>query len=199
MLKCLFRLLLCLLVGIAAANGLLDNATAAPSPAPWRCVQNGGINVLYCYLGVIGKSCSYEQLVAEQNQITRTHSHDAKMLCLMAAKHGVQLRTVRLSIKDLDSVSMPVIVHVDGDTPDAGAFLLLLSVNNGLVYFMNGPSATFQSIDLEDFRRIWDGYALSPTFWSANSVTLAAVIIAVCILTGLLVRRGTKETKNFAK
>ena len=51
---------------------------------------------------------------------------------------------------------------MDGESPEAGAFLLLINFGDHEVVYMNGPWATVQVMSSEDFRRVWSGVALIP-------------------------------------
>jgi hypothetical protein len=130
-------------------------------PAPWRTPANGGVNVLFCVLRTNARDCDYSELL-EQHRKDGGPS-DAVSLARLAAHYGVRLEPRRLTVKELSSAPMPVIVHMDGDSPEAGAFLLLLRISSGIVYYVNGPTATIGEMRLSDFRRIWSGVALLPS------------------------------------
>lgn len=152
---------------------------------PWRSPANGGINVLYCYLRVNGISCEYSDLIKEQSSESEAKRHTVSTLAKIASSKGLPLRPFSLTMDELNSCAKPVIVHMDGETPDAGAFLLLINMNDE-VYFINGPSATLQSMSRENFRRVWSGIALLPvpnrkreSFWGIAGVCIG-VIIFLC-------------------
>lgn len=124
----------------------------------WRNQRNGAINVLYCYLRVNSSACTYSSLL--QDQATLPTRQTATSLAQLASMQGFALSPYSLSMKQLELCAFPVIVHVDGDGPEVGAFFLLLSVTDKAVIYINGPSASVQSMSREDFRRVWSGIAL---------------------------------------
>jgi hypothetical protein len=143
-------------------------------PYQWRCADRGGVNVLYCYLRANGVACEYLQLVKEQMEETGGKIHTAVTLMHLAAKNSLPLQAFSLTMSELKACTMPVIVHIDGETPEAGAFLLVLDINDKEIYFVSGPSASVQSISAEDFRRAWSGVALLPvTSWKGNAILWA--------------------------
>src|SRR5262249_14689276 len=111
-------------------------------------------------------------------------------------RSGVEMQAVALTMNELKSCAKPVIVHADGETPDAGTFLLLLNINDQRVEFINGPSATFQSLQIEDFRRVWSGVALmpAPPPWR-NAIRCGAGFGAGLIL-ALIIRRRQRLIPN---
>jgi ABC-type bacteriocin/lantibiotic exporter with double-glycine peptidase domain len=130
--------------------------------SPWRDPSCGGANVLYCYLRVQGVKLNYADLVASQKDTVSSKGDTAVAVADVAAIYGRPLEVHSLSMEDLRACAKPVIVHMDGETPEAGAFLLLLSIAKDKVDFINGPSASMHSLSLEDFRRNWSGIALIP-------------------------------------
>lgn len=81
-------------------------------------------------------------------------------LLITANKLGHTLKVRYLSPDELVLLPLPAIVHVDGDSPSGGTFLLLLQIQAKTVIFMNGPSATINSLSREDFFRKWSGVTL---------------------------------------
>ena len=116
--------------------------------------------MLYCYLRVNGLSCRYSDLARQRGGEAGMLPDSALTLVRLAAKHGVALRPVLLTIKELKSCAKPVIVHINGQTPEAGAFLLLLSITDEAVYYVNGASGAINSLNLKGFLRAWSGIAL---------------------------------------
>ena len=143
---------------------ICTGATAVTADAlrfkPWRCPANGGVNVLYCYLQVNGIECRYSGLVQEQSGSTETHT--VASLAELARKSGIPLRPVSLTMDELTKCARPVIVHMDGTSPEQGAFLLILSMTDDSIHYINGPSATMHHMARDSFRRIWSGAALLP-------------------------------------
>jgi ABC-type bacteriocin/lantibiotic exporter with double-glycine peptidase domain len=135
--------------------------SSAQDLSSWRSPEGGGINALYCYLRVNGVKCDYTDLLRELKSDSTT-TYSAITLAHLAAKHGFPLRAVSLTVDELRSCPRPVIVHIDGESPEAGAFLLVFAMPRGSVDYMNGPSATIQKMSNEDFRRVWSGVVLLP-------------------------------------
>ncbi|HLX72685.1 MAG TPA: cysteine peptidase family C39 domain-containing protein [Verrucomicrobiae bacterium] len=151
-----------LICGILASFIL---TTSGVTFQPWRCDQCGGVNVLFCYLQVNGVKVDYHDLQKE-SELLGTES--ALTLCQLAAQHGVKLRPVTLTIKQLQSCPMPVIAHIDGPSPDSGAFVLLMNAKEPPI-FVNGPSAMIREISSENFLRCWSGVVLLPPTTVATS------------------------------
>lgn len=128
----------------------------------WRNATNGGVNVLYCYLKVNGIDCGYPDLARENAKAVLSGNYNLLTLSKLAAKNGIPMVPVSLTLDQLNDCPMPLIVHMDGRTPDDGAFLLLMSVTSNKVFFVNGPSATITSLSREAFGRVWSGVALLP-------------------------------------
>jgi hypothetical protein len=156
----------------------------------WRCPENGGINVLYCYLRVNDLKCEYADLLREESNIIGNGNCSLLTLAELSSKHAVRLRPVSLTVDELFACPKPVVVHMDGRRPDVGAFLLVLDVNGLVVHFLNGPSATIHELPLEDFRRVWSGYALLPGVNSAKDEFLGLLGMAVGLAFSLLIRSG---------
>lgn len=142
--------------------------THAGNDASWRCSENGGINALYCYLRTNGVSCAYSDLLCAQSK-SREPDYSAATLARIGTENGIPLRMVSLNMRELASCPMPLLVHVDGETPEMGAFILMLTITDKSIYYVNGPTATIRSIDIENFRRVWSGIALLPiSGWQTN-------------------------------
>lgn len=149
---------------------LVPNALGA-TPQTWRCAANGGINVLYCYLLSADVRCSYAELLEDQAAASGSGVYSVSTLSHLADTHGVRLRAVWLNMDELRSCPKPLIVHMDGETPQMGAFLLLIKLTSHNVLYMNGPSATVHEMPLETFCRAWSGAALVRTTKPLNEVS----------------------------
>jgi ABC-type bacteriocin/lantibiotic exporter with double-glycine peptidase domain len=149
------------MMSFIAISALGENNIDSVFPA-WRCPTNGGINVLYCYLRINGIPCSYSNLLRSQEEILDNREFTALTMEQLAAKNSRPLEAVSLNMGDLKSCSLPVIVHMDGESPQAGAFLLLFGISDREVDFMYGPSASIRNMDPESFMRVWSGTALLP-------------------------------------
>lgn len=153
------------------------------------------MNALYCYLRVKGYSCDYPALVNLQDAIIGSGQPTAASLAECSRRSGCLLQPVSLNLKQLADCPLPVIVHMDGDSPQVGAFLLVFAVSKDRVTYLNGPSATIQDITREDFSRIWSGVAFLPESQRRRNLTfyLSGVGIGgACSLLLLYVSRGHK-------
>jgi ABC-type bacteriocin/lantibiotic exporter with double-glycine peptidase domain len=154
----------------------------------WRCASNGGINALYCYLSVNGVSCKYADLLREQKKEVKNRQHTALTLVHLAAKYGLPLQTVSITENELSLCTFPVIVHMDGESPEAGAFLLILTMSDKAVDYVNGPSATIHEMTRENFRRVWSGIALLPVTRRWEYLIFCLIGFVVGLVLSLVVR-----------
>ncbi len=171
---------------LLSVRGATSTVHGEVSSKPWRCAVNGGINVFYCYLGVYGVMCQYSNLVREQAEDLQAEgmtTHSALTLAHLSRNHGLPLQVVSLTMDELRSCAKPCIVHLDGKTPEAGAFLLVFGITGNSVYFVNGPSTTIHQLSVEDFRRVWSGIALLP---EANRAKKNAVFCGIGLSAGLI-------------
>lgn len=177
----------------ATIVALCQVARAEEAPGDsWRSAQNGGINALYCLLRFRGVPCEYAQLARENR---RSAVDSAGGLVRLASAQGVLLRASSLSLDELARLSLPVIVHMDGQTPAAGAFLLVFGFSNDVIYYVNGPTASVHALGRDDFRRVWSGVALLP---AEDNGWAAAGAAGLCLglLTVALVARVRRAVQS---
>jgi hypothetical protein len=157
------------------ASKLLQNADT-PSPKFWRDARHGGLNALYVLIRLYGYQGRYEHLLAMAPGSEPPNT--LADLLSTAVKSGYALTARRLAPDDLGHVPLPAIVHVDGDDPAAGTFLLLLIVRDKELICFNGASATIVSISRERFLRSWSGICLYPNVRAGwfTEILLGAVI-----------------------
>jgi ABC-type bacteriocin/lantibiotic exporter with double-glycine peptidase domain len=140
----------------------MDNYIAREISAQhrWRDAEHGGLNALYVLLRLRGFREPYERclVVAPNNKPPNSLSD----LIATAKRLGYRLQSRRLSPDELEAVSLPVIVHLDGDDPSTGGFLLLLAVHKRDCLYMDGPSATINTMEREGFFRRWSGIVVYP-------------------------------------
>lgn len=158
------------------------------SSLPWRSSANGGINSLYCYLRANKVSCRYADLLREQAMEVRTGPATAATLVRVAMNHGFPLQPVLLTMDELRSCAMPVVVHIDGESPEAGKFLLVLGEAQNRIAYVNGPTASIQMMDRADFRRVWSGIALLPARNRRQYAVLGTVGFSVGLILSLVLR-----------
>src|SRR5688500_14857645 len=117
--------LLSFLLTLSICSNLTGVPLGNPAGAPWRVAANGGINVLYCYLQTHDVRCEYADLLKDQATRPDQQSHSALSLARMSTRHGLPLQAVSLTMEELASCPLPVIVHMDGESPETGAFLMV--------------------------------------------------------------------------
>jgi ABC-type bacteriocin/lantibiotic exporter with double-glycine peptidase domain len=139
----------------------------------WRSSTNGGINALYCYLQINGIRCQYSELRTQQMEDGGPLT--AATLVRLAAENGVSLQVRSLTMGDLKSCPMPVLVHMDGATPEAGAFLIIIRITDNEIFYIDGPTASIHSIQHENFRRVWSGIALLPARSHKRNAALCGI------------------------
>ena len=122
---------------------------------------------MFCYLREHGVLCDYNQLLTGSRD-SKGAPNTASKLIQIAREHDIDLCPVRLTMRELYSCQLPIIVHIDGDTPESGAFLLVHSISDKSIAYMNGPTASLHAIDIESFRRIWSGIGLVPISHASN-------------------------------
>ena len=83
----------------------------------------------------------------------------------MAAHRRLRMSKRQLTSADLKRIPLPSIVHVYGEDPSKGMFLLLLGVNERQMLCLKGPSATIVKIGREGFLRRWSGIATIGWSW----------------------------------
>lgn len=153
---------------------------------PWRNPRFGGANALFIYMRVYGKHIDYDALRKESKQLLDTNKEESMfVLKELAARHGFHLEAKKLTVDQLKASAKPILVHMDGETPEEGAFLLVLEMNANTVFLVNGTTATINSVSLEDFRRVWTGVALTRI---RDSRKIAAVFLVATLSTFLLVK-----------
>jgi hypothetical protein len=172
------------------------NALGKTQLRAWRCSENGGVNVLYCYLQVYGIRCEYKALIRQKSE-DGASQETALTLKRLSAKNGLALEPTSMTMAELISCPKPVIVHVDGETPDAGAFMLVVSFTPKNVIVLNGATASMHSISREDFRRTWSGVALLSSASGRGNASFAfafTIGLAVPLLGGFIRRRTLSRT-----
>ena len=127
----------------------------------WRIPENSGYNVMYCYLRIVGKHVNYSQLMNDYTlENTEEYPYTMASLQRLASKYVDNAELLWISMKRLMEMEKPVIVHIDGITPDTGTYLLVIDVTRDNLLYMDGISASVRLMSIESFRRIWTGAAL---------------------------------------
>lgn len=183
-----------LLGGLLMAANLVPLLSAAQQPgdeggrelveSPWRDAEHGGQNCLYLFLRLTGKEVSYSSLTDTSGRPPQSLDE----LGRIARVHDSLASVRQLKPVDLALVKLPAIMHLDGDDPLQGCFVLLLQKQDHGLVFMNGPSATINSMTREEFFRRWSGYGVihasnSHRVWSATMLGSLSVIMIVVSFT----------------
>jgi hypothetical protein len=174
-----------LLVTISRATAL-SAADTEPTSASWgdlsgvtwRGARYGGLNCLLLLFYLHGNKTEYSDCVRSIG-IGSTPNTGAEIL--RAAKRlNFPLEARTISPEELETVHLPVIVHIDGDGPTEGLFCVLLGGNPSRVHLMEGPGAIVVGMDKEVFLRRWTGVIMYPKRWrllgTPTCVALSLVI-----------------------
>ncbi|MEK7677236.1 MAG: cysteine peptidase family C39 domain-containing protein [Verrucomicrobiota bacterium] len=133
-------------------------------------------------------TCEYSDLVRKQSDEAASGPCSAATLAHLAATSGLPLQPVSLTMAELRACAKPAIVHMDGETPEAGAFLLMLSISDKQIYFVDGPSASMNSMASEDFRRVWSGIVLLPATNRKKDVVFCAIGFSAGLILPLVIQ-----------
>lgn len=136
------------------------NPALASPDTNWRDTENDGRNVLYCLLKVQKVLCTYDS-VSSAFVGGGNGRVSAQDIATVAATFGRPVSVMRLSFQELVICHKPLIVHTDGEIPDAGGFLLVFGIDNSDVVYISGTGA-IGAISRDAFRRVWSGFALVP-------------------------------------
>jgi ABC-type bacteriocin/lantibiotic exporter with double-glycine peptidase domain len=170
--------------------GIWVSEAGEPPFVPWRTPNNGGVNALYCYLRINGVTCGYDDLLKRRDeQLVGNTPLTAGILAKLSAQTGYPLRVVMLDMKKIVTCRFPIIVHMDGESPDVGAFLLVLHMSPRGITYINGPSASLHEMSMESFRRVWSGVVLVPETQGWKKFILFLVGVGLGGLSWLVYRR----------
>lgn len=126
----------------------------------WRDGQHGGLNCLVLLSHIYEREDSYDDFATSLagERLPETVSD----LLFLAKRCDFPLEARSLSPTDLDTLRLPVLVHLDGDETSKGIFNVLLGISDARVLYMEGPAAAVLSMDKELFLRRWTGVAVFP-------------------------------------
>jgi hypothetical protein len=161
----------------AATNG---TSALSPGAAPgidqppeiWRDARYGGRNCLLFLLYIYGDVNDANKYLGTIDQYSPPQTAGA--IVSLADELGFPVMARSVSSEDLDTVQLPVIVHLDGDNPTEGSFHVLLGRNSSRFAYMNGPATVILSEEKELFLRRWSGVVIMPRPKN-TSVTLQTV------------------------
>ncbi len=152
----------------------------------WQPGPMCGPNALYFLLRLSGRTVNHQELISFLAPPPKGNSLEELQ---RAAFHwGLQTEVLRTSRRGLANLHLPFIAHVSLPPGDAGHYVLVLSVSDDDLKFIDGTKGIAVSTHPETFYRDWSGYVLSTgTDWSGRLLrlvfyTLLAILLA---LTGL--------------
>lgn len=163
----------------------------------WRNAEHGGINALYVLLRVYGYSGSYDAAIAAGHR--KGLPSTVADLAGLSRALGYPLAVRRFTAASIRGIPLPAIVHLDGDSPTSGAYLVLIGCLDEEIMYMNGPSATIHYMDNESFYRRWGGVALVPTSSVRRQVADAATGMVIGLAGGLICRHLRMRNANAAE
>ena len=151
---------------------------------------------MFCYLRIHGIECTYDDLLKGQPLPQSGIKYTAKTLAGIAAKYGMKLRVVSMSMQELEHAEMPLPAYMLSSTTEDGTFALLTSVTARKVFYVDGATGAISTMSTEDFRRVWSGIGLARSddlVWRFCSTTAVGVIV------GLGLGLTTRMTKYLRK
>ena len=132
------------------ANGADDELQVV-----WRDEKHAGVNALFVYLRSLDRPISYSDLMEPHQQLPRSvaeiidHSKNIGYPCIAR----------QITPHELIEMSLPVIVHVDGDEPTKGDFLVLTHIGDSVKFF-ESASMLLSELSNESFLRQWNGIVI---------------------------------------
>ena len=173
-----------------ACFGLLLAMTANEFPAAaeesrsraafCRIPENDAANCLYLQLRLLGYRGSYdvfrEQLPADPSSVT------LKEMAAIGRRLGFRPTPVKMTVSELVSARLPVILHFESHGVTSGQFMLFLWMydDDTKVTLIDGVHVTFREMSRDEFRRSWTGYALivrPPVDWGGRIRRGAATLL----------------------
>ena len=189
-------LLLCC-VCYFADGGKFAEATSGKEPADqvWRLPENDGINCLFVFLDVYGKSQPYEHVVS-----SLAGSSNAQTLhSLQAASKKMGLATLvrQCAPAEIRPIHLPAIAHLDSVRSDHGRFVLLVGLTEKMCVLFEGSTFVYREIPIAEFRRRWSGHVLLAATHDRSHLPLViAVIVGIMAVTSVFVLRLNAVRKN---
>jgi hypothetical protein len=154
------------------------------SSESWRDGDCDSVNALYVLLKVHSLDTPYEAL-ADASRISKGGNSLTNVLRIAQAV-GHPLIARQISPRQLETTRLPVLSHLDGDTPDRGSFILVLGVQQDELLIMDGAHTQIRRVTKEAFLRRWTGVIALP---SASHLDVKIVCaVAGCII-GMILGR----------
>jgi ABC-type bacteriocin/lantibiotic exporter with double-glycine peptidase domain len=172
---------LLLLLTPAFANG------DAISNDKWRRPERDAANALYFLAHTHSVKTTYEDVLLQLKGGEARTSLDEIMR--VASRYKLNLRTVRVSPKDLSSINQPVIGFYEERGAEHASFVVILSANNsgdGALLFDAGL-ATIRHVSDDEFRRGFSGYILMRDDGKDAGFSFTSWMAVAAIITSLFV------------
>jgi hypothetical protein len=149
---------------------------AAADGGVWRVPENDGMNSLFLLFKICQRPVEYRDLKRDidrrEGRVSLTDLRD------VARRHGLAAGVYRTTPSGLAAMGMPALVHFE-DAVGQGSFWLVYQVNEKNVECVAGSAMALKTIPMEEFRRVWSGYALAPRYpyerWTLWGVASLAV------------------------
>jgi hypothetical protein len=136
------------------------SSSAAEIDTAWRNASHGGLNALYCLLRIHGSRGDYTTCMDAAHGAGLPQS--VADVVSFSSRLGSKVAARRVSPKELASLKLPVLIHLEGDVASTGCFAVLLQRQAKQLVFFNGASATVDTISNETFLRRWSGVVIVP-------------------------------------
>lgn len=176
----------CVVFGVLGIVGYSGTIAFSQSPdqhvavGVWRRAEWDGVNCLYLQMRVLGVRLPYEKFL---DRVLAAEDVDSFAgLEKLGRESGCSVITVRSSFKAIREARVPIVAHMEDDTPGrGGGFVLLLGFNDGFVSMIDGRTVGATQMSEDEFRRAWSGYALVPAqdSWSTFAVGLLVLSLIV--------------------
>lgn len=152
----------------------------------WRCPERDGVNCLYLQLRLLGYAGSYEQVV---EAVPGGAEHASLAGLAEAAKRlGFVLVPTKLSISELTRLRSPVITLFEEAELGRGRFHFVIGFSQTKAHLIDGNFITRYEMPIDQFRRVWTGFAVIPqpaSPWPRRALGTAIGAMLVCLATWL--------------
>lgn len=184
---------------IALGSGPIGVTEVGEIGQNWRRTEYGGLQCLFLQLRVLGYDKPFERFWKDDVPVG-SRLMDLASLAARAEDLGFSLAAVRLTMKELQNLRSPVIVHLEHAGLDTGSFALVTRFTGDDVLVVPGGTAALQPIPIDTFRRQWSSFALVPVDESRPILVreTAALLLALwaVVSVAMKVANKTKRQRN---
>lgn len=156
----------------------------------WRTPEREFENSLYLWLRLNQAEVTYDQVVNASAILDRPRSF---LDLAKSSRHmGVDAYIRRGSLVDLIALGSPTLVYLDGEDGHRGYFAVALLVNaNRKVIFVDAARATIESLDADQFQRVWTGHYLigAQPNQSRSYVIVGTIVVLLYLSTRRIIFR----------